>query len=214
MHRTTRGRTKATRAASVPYTPRVPSGRTSARRARGERMEQRGESKEGKTASDTKRHIERIAAMQDYVLYRDLSWEGSFEEYLETVRKRPQVTRNAFQRVYDMIIGYGTEEYIDNKKKLVRYNFFKDELDGGKDAIFGLDIPLMRLVHVLRAASEGFGPEKRVILLQGPAGSPKPPIPRLRKKGLELYSPPDAARLNTSKGVGRKQTAAPGASGT
>ncbi len=41
------------------------------------------------------------------------------------------MTRNAFQRAYDMIIRYGTEEYIDNKKKLVRYNFFNDELDGG-----------------------------------------------------------------------------------
>ena len=32
-----------------------------------------------------------------------------------------------------MIISYGTEEYIDNKKKLVRYNFFKDEQDGGRE---------------------------------------------------------------------------------
>jgi serine protein kinase len=169
-------------------------------------MEQRGESKEGKTASDHKRHIERIAAMQDYVLYRDLSWEGSFEDYLETVRKRPQVTRNAFQRVYDMIIGYGTEEYIDNKKKLVRYNFFKDELDGGKDAIFGLDIPLMRLVHVLRAASEGFGPEKRVILLHGPVGSSKSTIARLLKKGLEHYSRTPDGALYTFKWVNLKDT--------
>ncbi len=134
------------------------------------------------------RLIDRIAAMQDYVRYRDLSWEGSFEEYLDIVRQRPQVTRNAFQRVYDMVISYGTEEYIDNKKRLVRYNFFKDEIDGGKDAIFGLDIPLMRLVHVLRAASEGFGPEKRVILLHGPVGSSKSTIARLLKKGLEHYS--------------------------
>ena len=98
---------------------------------------------------------------------------GLFEDYLQIVRERPQVTRNAFQRVYDMIISYGTEEYIDNKKKLVRYNFFKDEIDGGSDAIFGLDIPLMRLVHVLKAAAEGYGPEKRVILLHGPVGSSK-----------------------------------------
>ena len=117
--------------------------------------------------------VAQIASMQDYDLYRDLSWEGSFEEYLEIVRKNPQVTRNAFQRVYDMIIRYGIEEYTDNKKKLIRYNFFKDEIDGGKDAVFGLDIPLMRLVHVLRAASEGYGPEKRVILLHGPVGSSK-----------------------------------------
>src|SRR6478609_6254049 len=107
--------------------------------------------------------VAQIAAMQDY--YRDRAWEGSFEEYLAMVRERPQVTRNAFQRMYDMVISYGTEEYIDNKKKLIRYNFFRDEIDAGKDAVFGLDIPLMRLVHVLRAASEGYGPERRVILL-------------------------------------------------
>ncbi len=138
--------------------------------------------------------VQKIAAMQDYDLYRDLAWEGSFEEYLAIVRKTPQVTRNAFQRVYDMIIRYGTEEYTDNKKKLVRYNFFKDEMDGGKDAVFGLDIPLMRLVHVLKAASEGYGPEKRVILLHGPVGSSKSTIARMLKKGLEQYSrTPDGA---------------------
>jgi serine protein kinase len=47
----------------------------------------------------------RIAAMQDYARYRDLSWEGSFEQYLNLIRERPQVTRNAFQRVYDMVIS-------------------------------------------------------------------------------------------------------------
>ena len=99
--------------------------------------------------------IDRIGAMQDFKLYRELHWEGSFEEYLALVRERPQVTRNAYQRLYDMIISFGTEEYIDNKKKLTRYNFFKDELYNGANAIYGLDIPLMRLVHVLKAASEG-----------------------------------------------------------
>src|SRR5580700_6342856 len=93
-----------------------------------------------------------------------------------------------------MIISYGTEEYIDNKKKIVRYNFFKDELGGGQNAIFGLDIPLMRLVHVLRAAAEGYGPEKRVILLHGPVGSSKSTIARLLKQGIEAYSrTPDGA---------------------
>src|SRR6202046_3446826 len=85
----------------------------------------------------------RIAAMQDFKLYKELHWEGGFEDYLAIVRDRPQVTRNAYQRLYDMIISYGTEEYIDNKKKLVRYNFFKDEQAGGQNAIFGLDIPLL-----------------------------------------------------------------------
>src|ERR1700691_5047560 len=124
----------------------------------------------------TSNMTDRIAAMQDFKLYKELHWEGSFEDYLAIVRQRPQVTRNAYQRLYDMIISYGTEEYIDNKKKLVRYNFFKDEQAGGQNAIFGLDIPLMRLVHVLKAAAEGHGTERRVILLDGPVGSSKSTI--------------------------------------
>ncbi|HEX2568687.1 MAG TPA: serine protein kinase, partial [Polyangia bacterium] len=41
---------------------------------------------------------------------------------------------------------------------------------------------------VLKAASEGYGPEKRVILLHGPVGSSKSTIARLLKKGIEHYS--------------------------
>ncbi|MEQ9322211.1 MAG: serine protein kinase, partial [Polyangiaceae bacterium] len=137
--------------------------------------------------------ISSIASLQDYDLYRELTWEGSFEDYLQIVRDKPQVTRNAYQRVYDMIIRYGTEEYTDSKKKLVRYNFFRDEIEG-KDGVFGLDIPLMRLVNVLKAAAQGYGPEKRIILLHGPVGSSKSTIVRLLKKGLEHYSrSPDGA---------------------
>ncbi|HTQ06204.1 MAG TPA: serine protein kinase, partial [Polyangiaceae bacterium] len=152
----------------------------------------------GKGASSL---VAQIAALQDYDRYRDLAWEGSFEEYLQIVRERPQVTRNAFQRVYDMCISYGTEEYIDNKKKLIRYNFFRDEADGGKDAVFGLDIPLMRLMNVLKAAAEGYGPERRVILLHGPVGSSKSTIARLLKKGLERYSATPEGALYTFKWV-------------
>src|ERR1700752_3584484 len=154
---------------------------------------------------------DRIAAMQDFKLYRELHWEGSFEEYLGIVREKPQVTRNAYHRLYDMIISYGPEEYIDNKKKLIRYNFFKDEQNVGANAIFGLDIPRMRLVHVLKAASEGYGPEKRVILLHGPVGSSKSTIARLLKKGMEQYSrTPDGAlytfEWRNLKDVGLGQT--------
>src|SRR5271165_5702516 len=151
------------------------------------------------------RHVnmtDRIASMQDFRLYRELHWEGGFEEYLGIVREKPQVTRNAYQRMYDMVISYGTEEYIDNKKKLIRYNFFKDEQNTGTNAIFGLDIPLMRLVHVLKAAAEGYGPEKRVILLHGPVGSSKSTIARLLKQGAEQYSRSPDGALYTFEWVG------------
>jgi serine protein kinase len=132
--------------------------------------------------------VSKIAALQDYKEYEDLHWEGGFEEYLNLVRKNPRVTRNAYQRLYDMVLSYGQEEYIDNKKKLIRYNFFKDELNGGKDAIFGLDVPLMRLMNVFKSAAQGYGTERRVILLHGPVGSAKSTIARLLKRGIEMYS--------------------------
>jgi len=148
----------------------------------------------------------RIASLQDYDVYRDLHWEGTFEDYLSIVRERPQVTRNAYQRLYDMVVSYGEEEYIDNKKRLVRYPFFQDPIDEGKDAIFGLDIPLMRLVHVLHAAAQNYGPEKRIILLHGPVGSSKSTIARLLKKGLEAYSRTQEGALYTYKWVNLKET--------
>ena len=149
--------------------------------------------------------IDRIGAMQDFKLYRELAWEGSFEEYLGLVRERPQITRNAYQRLYDMVISFGTEEYIDNKKKLTRYNFFRDEMNNGANAIFGLDIPLMRLVHVLKAAAEGYGPEKRVILLHGPVGSSKSTIARLLKQGIEYYSRTTDGALYTYRWINLKE---------
>ena len=108
-------------------------------------------------ASDTPALIAKVAALQNLKEYAELNWSGSFEDYLNLIRKNPAVTRSAFQRCYDMILGYGQEEYIDNKKRLIRYNFFKDEHHGGRDAIYGLDIPLMRLVSVLQSAAQRYG---------------------------------------------------------
>jgi len=150
--------------------------------------------------------VSRIAAFQDYDVYRDLHWEGSFEDYLGIVKQRPQVTRNAYQRLYDMVVSFGEEEYIDNKKRLVRYPFFTDPIDDGDDAIFGLDIPLMRLVNVLQAAALGYGPEKRIILLHGPVGSSKSTIARLLKKGLEQYSRQPEGALYTYRWTNLKDT--------
>ncbi len=141
--------------------------------------------KDGQTTTSW---VRRIASLQDQRQYQELNWEGSFEDYLEIVRKNPKVTRTAFQRVYDMILSHGKTEYIDNKKKLIRYHFFSDEQFGGKDAIYGLDVPLMKLVNVFKSAAQGYGTERRVILLHGPVGSSKSTIARLLKKGLEAYS--------------------------
>src|SRR5580658_2437796 len=145
--------------------------------------------------------VAQIAALHDLREYQELHWSGSFEDYLQVVRDNPKVTRTAYQRIYDMILSYGQEEYIDNKKKLVRYNFFKDEHHGGKEAVYGLDIPLMRLVNVFKAAALRHGAEKRVILLHGPVGSSKSTIVRLLKRGMEEYTRTGEGALYTCGGV-------------
>jgi serine protein kinase len=132
--------------------------------------------------------ISQIAELQNYQEYADLHWSGTFEEYLDVVRNNPRVTRTAYQRAYDMILKAGTEELVDNKKRIVHYNFFDDPQNNGRDAVFGLEIPLMRLVSVFKSAAMGYGTEKRVILLHGPVGSSKSTIARLLKRGIEAYS--------------------------
>ena len=141
--------------------------------------------------------MEVIARSQDVNRFRELLWEGSYGDYLEMVQADRNIARNAYQRLYDLIESYGTEEYTEYKKTIVRYKFFDDPFGEGRDAIYGIDIHLMKLVRVLRAAALNYGPEKRVLLLHGPVGSAKSTIARLFKKGLEYYSRTEVGRLYT-----------------
>ncbi len=141
--------------------------------------------------------ISLIQAKQNTEQFKQLHWEGSFPDYLKIVEKDPRVCRTAFQRVFDMILSYGTKEYYDGKKKITKYLFFNDPVDDGKDAIYGLDVPLMKLVNMFQAAAHNYGTERRVILLHGPVGSSKSTIARLLKKGLEAYSKTDDGSLYT-----------------
>jgi serine protein kinase len=141
--------------------------------------------------------LETIKELQDTSNFRDLHWEGSFEEYLEIVRQDPRVARTAYQRVYDRVVSHGFEEYSRNREKLIHYYFFDDPFENGRDAVFGIDRPLMELVQVFQSAARRYGTERRVILLHGPVGTAKSTLVRLLKKGLEAYSRSEDGRLYT-----------------
>src|SRR6187551_842673 len=98
-----------------------------------------------------------LKTWQDSKEYRDINWSGSFNDYIAMVKERPKITRNAFQRLYELILEKGTEEYLDFKKHVIHDKFFDDDDNNGKDAVFGLDVPLMKLMNVLRAAAQGYG---------------------------------------------------------
>jgi len=111
--------------------------------------------------------VTRIAALQDKTSFKELHWTGRSRIISKSCVRNPRVTRTAFQRIYDMILSHGKTEYIDNKKRLIRYHFFHDEPNGGRDAVYGLDVPLMKLVNVFKSAAQGYGTEKRVICCTG-----------------------------------------------
>ncbi len=138
-----------------------------------------------------------VAAGQDLDQFQKENWVGSFEQYLELVDQNPRITRNAFERIFDMISSYGVEDYERLREKRLHYNFFDDPLNNGLDAVYGLDDTLELLVNSLKSAAQGYGIEKRVLLLHGPVGSSKSTIARLLKKGLEHYSASDEGALYT-----------------
>ncbi|MCA9189660.1 MAG: serine protein kinase, partial [Planctomycetales bacterium] len=141
--------------------------------------------------------ISLISESQNLEQFRKEHWVGKFDEYLDIVHAHPAVTRNAFERLYEMIMSYGTETYEVNRETRTRYRFFDDPLDDGHDAVFGLNAPLEQLVNAFKSAARGYGIEKRVLLLHGPVGSSKSTIARLLKKGLERYSATDDGALYT-----------------
>ncbi|MBI3833557.1 MAG: serine protein kinase [Planctomycetes bacterium] len=138
-----------------------------------------------------------VAQHLDPDRFREQHWEGTFQEYLEVVARSPRVSRNAFQRIYDMIQHFGHRRYSWLREDLLRYKFFDDPIEHGADAIYGLDKPLMSLVDFFKSAAHQYGTERRILLLHGPVGSSKSTIARLLKKGLEYYSRLDEGAVYT-----------------
>lgn len=147
-----------------------------------------------KSGSEWGQFLNDLKATDDY---QELHWKGTFEEYLNLVEKNPDICRNAFQRMYDMVLSWGTDIYQEYKKNIIHYKFFDDPIEKGRDGVFGLDIPLMRLVNFFKSAALGYGTEKRVLLLHGPVGSAKSTITRMLKKGIEHYSKTAGGALYT-----------------
>ena len=141
--------------------------------------------------------LEIIRKKQDLQGYRERHWTGGFADYVEIVLQNPKVARNGYQRLYDMILSHGVAEYTRHHEKYAHYHIFDDPVDGGRDAVFGLDPPLMRLVNNVKSAAFGYGTEKRILLLHGPVGSSKSTIARILKKGTEVYSTTKEGALYT-----------------
>ena len=119
-----------------------------------------------------------------------LKWEGTFADYLDIVRERPEVAQTAHSRVYHMIKSAGLGERDEQKM----YSFF------GKE-IFGLETAIERLVEeYFHPAAKRLDVRKRILLLMGPVSGGKSTIVTLLKRGLEQYSRTDEGAVYAIKG--------------
>lgn len=119
-----------------------------------------------------------------------LSWTGTFAEYVEIVRQNPGVAKTAHARVYDMIAWHGITEENGQRK----YKFFENEM-------FGLDRTLERLVEeYFHSAARRLDVRKRILLLMGPVSGGKSTIVTMLKRGLERYSRSPEGALYGIKG--------------
>lgn len=105
---------------------------------------------------------------------QNLKEELTFAQYLDKVKKNPQLTQLSHERIYNMVISHGMSE---NGK----YNFFEHEL-------FGLDEPIDDVVNYFKSAGQRLDIRKRILLLHGPVSGGKSTFADLLKSGLEAYT--------------------------
>ena len=83
-------------------------------------------------------------------------FEGTFLDYLEIVKKNPDVAKLSHKRLYDFIMSKGVEvlkadenprvRKIYGNETIKKYGYFKDDF-------FGIDKVIMKIVNYLHSAS-------------------------------------------------------------
>ncbi len=114
-------------------------------------------------------------------------FEGTFLEYLELVKDRPQSIKLAHKRLYETIKDRGietldvdSENYRDifNGDKIRTYNYFEKEF-------FGMESVINKLMRFLKSAAFKGEESRQVLLLMGPVGAGKSALIDSVKRALE-----------------------------
>ena len=112
-----------------------------------------------------------------------LRWRGTFSQYFEMVKERPELGESSHHRVWRMI------EQAGPKLPGQSYPFFSRQ-------IYGIDRTINKMVEeYFRPAALGFDVRKRILLLVGPVSGGKSSIVTLLKRGLEQFTQSESGAL-------------------
>ncbi|MBL7662096.1 serine protein kinase [bacterium] len=119
-------------------------------------------------------------------------WKGTVLEYLDVIKKNPNLTQLAHSRIYAMIKDMGIDEVnIEEDSRLSRifknqsvknYKFFAERF-------FGMENTISAMVRYLHSASLKGEESRQVLYLVGPVGSGKSSLIEELKRGLERIAP-------------------------
>ena len=121
-------------------------------------------------SDDFKKLIDADRAQQE-----KYSWEGTLLEYLEILKKNPEIANLSHKRMYDSLISAGVEEInLDDDpklrrlfkgKRLKKFQFF--------DEFYGMDKTLNQIIRYFHSAALRGEESRQVLYLVGPVGSGK-----------------------------------------
>ena len=119
-------------------------------------------------------------------------WSGSYLDYLELLRTKPDLPILAHRRIYDSLISEGSEtltsEYdprigrLYGDEGVTVYNCFKD-------LFFGIEPVIEKIIRYYHAAALKGEESRQVLYLMGPVGAGKSSLVEHIQKQLECSAP-------------------------
>ncbi len=115
------------------------------------------------------------------------SFEGTFLEYADLVRKDSEIAMLAHQRMYNLITRAGVEVVRTDEHPRLRRIYGNDVIKKYKffENFFGIDKAIMNIVRYFHSAAMAGEEARQVLYLVGPVGSGKSSIMEELKRALE-----------------------------
>ena len=114
-------------------------------------------------------------------------FEGTFLDYVEIVRKNPEVAMLAHQRIYNLISKAGVEVMKTDEHPRLRRIYGNDTIRKYKffENFYGIDKTIMKIVRYFHSAAMAGEESRQVLYLVGPVGSGKSSMMEEIKRALE-----------------------------